>query len=61
MEMLSPSVALGRWHQCHQELVRKADSQAALQTYEVRVPEVGPRNLHLTSLEGRGFLVHIEV
>ena len=36
-EMLSPSVVLGWWHQCHQELVRKADSQAALQTYEIGV------------------------
>ena len=43
MEMLSPSVALGRWHLCHQELVRKADSRAALQTYEVRVTGGGAK------------------
>lgn len=43
MEMPSPSVALGRWHQCHQELVRKADSQAALQTYEMGVTGGGAK------------------
>ena len=43
MEMLSPSVALGWWHPCHQDLVRKTDSQAALQTYEIRVTGGGAK------------------